>query len=159
MAAQMNPIWNQLMTAHSMNSAHAATSRNALQGRTQDAVPTAAAATNSGSDTTDSATVSANDFLVLLVTEMKNQDPTANTDPNEYINQLVQVNSLEQLISINQTLTADSSASPTGDVVRAVRQQPSTVPTPRAGGNLSVPESSPAAQRVAESLGAPTHRL
>jgi flagellar basal-body rod modification protein FlgD len=53
----------------------------------------------------DGSTVSANDFLTLLVTEMKNQDPTANTDPNEYINQLVQVNSLEQLISINQNLS------------------------------------------------------
>jgi flagellar basal-body rod modification protein FlgD len=36
---------------------------------------------------------------------MQNQDPTANTDPNEYINQLVNVNSLEQLISINQNLS------------------------------------------------------
>ena len=54
-----------------------------------------------------SATISANDFLTLLVTEMRNQDPTADTDPNEYINQLVQVNSLEQLISINQTLSTD----------------------------------------------------
>ncbi len=57
--------------------------------------------TSSGSDTT----ISANDFLTLLVTEMQNQDPTADTDPNEYINQLVNVNSLEQLININQTLT------------------------------------------------------
>ncbi len=53
----------------------------------------------------DSSTISANDFLTLLVTEMQNQDPTADTDPNEYIDQLVQVNSLEQLIDINQTLT------------------------------------------------------
>lgn len=53
----------------------------------------------------DSATISANDFLTLLVTEMQNQDPTADTDPNQYIDQLVQVNSLEQLIGINQTLT------------------------------------------------------
>jgi flagellar basal-body rod modification protein FlgD len=53
----------------------------------------------------EASTVSANDFLTLLVTEMKNQDPTANTDPNEYINQLVQVNSLEQLIDINQNLS------------------------------------------------------
>jgi flagellar basal-body rod modification protein FlgD len=55
----------------------------------------------------DSATISANDFLTLLVTEMQNQDPTADTDPNEYIDQLVQVNSLEQLIDINQTLSTD----------------------------------------------------
>ena len=73
----------------------------------------AAASTNgtssaSSSDSSaDSATISANDFLTLLVTEMQNQDPTADTDPNEYIDQLVQVNSLEQLISINQTLTTD----------------------------------------------------
>lgn len=159
MAAQMNPIWHQLTTAHSMNSARSVTTRNASQDRTQDTAPTAAATTNSGSDSTDAATVSANDFLTLLVTEMKNQDPTANTDPNEYINQLVQVNSLEQLISINQTLTADASANPTGHVVRAVSQQHSTVPSTLAGGNLSVPESIPAAQRVAGSLGAPTHRL
>ena len=36
---------------------------------------------------------------------MQNQDPTDQTDPNEYINQLVQVNSLEQLIDINQNLS------------------------------------------------------
>jgi flagellar basal-body rod modification protein FlgD len=36
---------------------------------------------------------------------MQNQDPTADTDPNEYINQLVSVNSLEQLIDINQNLS------------------------------------------------------
>jgi flagellar basal-body rod modification protein FlgD len=59
----------------------------------------------SASSEDNGSTVSANDFLTLLVTEMKNQDPTANTDPNEYINQLVQVNSLEQLISINQNLS------------------------------------------------------
>jgi len=74
--------------------------------------------TNSSSSTSDDgATISANDFLTLLVTEMQNQDPTADTDPNEYINQLVQVNSLEQLININQTLTTafGSSTSSTGD--------------------------------------------
>jgi flagellar basal-body rod modification protein FlgD len=60
---------------------------------------------SSSSSTSDSSTISANDFLSLLVTEMQNQDPTADTDPNEYINQLVQVNSLEQLIDINQNLS------------------------------------------------------
>jgi flagellar basal-body rod modification protein FlgD len=69
-------------------------------------VSPAAATSNAGSASTsgDSAIISANDFLTLLVTEMQNQDPTADTDPNEYINQLVSVNSLEQLISINQNL-------------------------------------------------------
>jgi len=135
------------------------------------------------SSSASSATISANDFLTLLVTEMKNQDPTANTDPNEYINQLVNVNSLEQLISINQTLsTAAGSGSGTtanGGVshaagaaensARAVPQtaasQGETAPGAIAGilshgpasrsapGNLSVPEVNPAAQRVAQALG------
>jgi flagellar basal-body rod modification protein FlgD len=35
---------------------------------------------------------------------LQNQDPTANTDPNEYVNQLVQVNTLQQQIQMNQTL-------------------------------------------------------
>src|SRR5271165_6319665 len=65
----------------------------------------ASGATGTNSSSGNSAAISANDFLSLLVTEMQNQDPTAQTDPNEYINQLVQVNSLEQLIDINKNLT------------------------------------------------------
>lgn len=135
------------------------------------------------SSTAASSTISANDFLTLLVTEMKNQDPTANTDPNEYINQLVQVNSLEQLISINQTLTADSTT-PSGDAVAhgpsasAVPAQgstspaslnpPASTPSPMSSGihatpakhvsgNLSIPTVVPAAQRVAEALSVRPH--
>ena len=55
--------------------------------------------------TTDNSTVTANDFLTLLVSELKNQDPTQPTDPGAYIQQLVGVNSLQQLIQINQGLT------------------------------------------------------
>jgi flagellar basal-body rod modification protein FlgD len=55
--------------------------------------------------TTDNSTITANDFLTLLVSELKNQDPTQPTDPTTYIQQLVGVNSLQQLIQINQGLT------------------------------------------------------
>jgi flagellar basal-body rod modification protein FlgD len=58
----------------------------------------------SSSSGTATATITANDFLQLLVTELQNQDPTANTDPNQYVDQLVQVNSLQQQIQMNQTL-------------------------------------------------------
>jgi flagellar basal-body rod modification protein FlgD len=154
MATQLNPIWNQILMAHNASTTLPVKSRGMIQDTSQDTGATG----NSGSD---SASVSANDFLTLLVTEMKNQDPTANTDPNEYINQLVQVNSLEQLISINQTLTTDSSATPSGGAVKAVGvQQASTSPaSPPQGGNLSVPEGNPAAKRVAGSLGAQSSRL
>lgn len=49
--------------------------------------------------------ITSNDFMKLLVTEMKNQDPTQPTDPNAYIQQLVGVNSLQQLIAISKELT------------------------------------------------------
>jgi flagellar basal-body rod modification protein FlgD len=125
--------------------------------------------TGSSSDNTssDSATISANDFLTLLVTEMQNQDPTADTDPNEYINQLVNVNSLEQLININQTLTTaygstattpgsrgtDATKTTGPQTESASLNQPSANSSSRiAPGNLSVPATSPAAERVGESL-------
>lgn len=129
--------------------------------------PTRADTTGAGG----SASISANDFLTLLVTEMKNQDPTANTDPNEYINQLVNVNSLQQLISINEKLSGVS-ASPGSRVQlpSSDATQPATsaeagstthsIPTftavPRPGtfveGNLGVPHPSASANRVAQAL-------
>jgi len=60
--------------------------------------------TSSSSDAKSADKITANDFLTLLVTELKNQDPTANKDPNEYVNQLCQINSLEELVSINSKL-------------------------------------------------------
>lgn len=100
---------------------HAMTAGQALTGKS--ASPMASSTSGSGDtnstedSSSNSATISANDFLTLLVTEMRNQDPTANTDPNEYINQLVQVNSLEQLIDINQTLSGDvGSAAANSDI-------------------------------------------
>src|ERR1700691_1964468 len=86
------------------------------------AQPADTGSTTSNESDSDLTTITANDFLQLLVSEMKNQDPTADTDPNEYVNQLVQVNSLEQLVSINQDLggsgsTSDSAA--TGGAVGA----------------------------------------
>jgi flagellar basal-body rod modification protein FlgD len=68
----------------------------------------------SSSSSSGSSSITANDFLTLLVAEMKNQDPTSSTDPNEYIDQLVQVNSLQQLISINQELAPSSSSGSSG---------------------------------------------
>ncbi len=96
-------IFNQVVTA-----GHALTGKAAtpMADSTTGAAGTSGTNNSSGASS-NSATISANDFLTLLVTEMQNQDPTATTDPNEYINQLVEVNSLEQLIGINQTLTTD----------------------------------------------------
>ncbi len=120
--------------------------------------------TNSSDSTSDSgsATISANDFLQLLVTELQNQDPTANTDPNEYINQLVQVNSLEQLIQINQDLTPASSSDSSGSshapaqaIAGAAPSGTSSGPSPSAAlapGNLSAPAGGRSSTRIANAL-------
>jgi flagellar basal-body rod modification protein FlgD len=60
---------------------------------------------SSSSTTGSTSTITSDDFLTLLVSELKNQDPTQPTDPTTYIQQLVGVNSLQQLIQINQGLT------------------------------------------------------
>lgn len=137
---------------------------------------TMAASSSSGSESASgagAAAVTANDFLTLLVAEMKNQDPTANRDPNEYVNQLVQVNSLQQLISINEVLTnalgdPDSSSTPaastqaavghiSGSAIRlssAITGKEAPVPplTRHTSGNLGIPKISAAALGIAHAL-------
>jgi flagellar basal-body rod modification protein FlgD len=94
-----------------------------------------------------SATISANDFLQLLVTEMQNQDPTDETDPNEYIDQLVDVNSLEQLISINQTLTGAFGTPSTGSGGDAASAQ--TAGASSASPSAGSPSSAPLGRAIA----------
>jgi flagellar basal-body rod modification protein FlgD len=82
--------------------------------RATNAAPTTTNSTNSAG------TISSSDFLTLLVSELKNQDPTQPTDPNAYIQQLVGVNSLQQLISINQGLTSIEPQSTTNTTANAI---------------------------------------
>lgn len=44
------------------------------------------------------------DFLLLLTTQLKNQDPTAPLDTNEFTQQLVQFSSVEQAVNTNSNL-------------------------------------------------------
>lgn len=152
---------------------HQSTTAQALTGKTATSMLNATADSTSSSDTSSSsATITANDFLTLLVTELQNQDPTANTDPNEYINQLVEVNSLEQLISINETLTdaLDSSSSSSSSAVAGkntgtLSSLSTTDSTAATGQTTSIMSNSTAAattqpasasiERVAGNLGVP----
>jgi flagellar basal-body rod modification protein FlgD len=95
--------------------ASALSSRRAVQATPKDTT-TPTTSTTSASSAANSSNITSNDFLTLLVSELKNQDPTQPTDPNQYITQLAQVNSLQQLISINQgigTLDTALSGTPT----------------------------------------------
>ena len=50
-------------------------------------------------------TVSQNQFLQLLITQLKNQDPTQPMDQAQTLSQLAQFSSLEQMTNLNQTMT------------------------------------------------------
>jgi flagellar basal-body rod modification protein FlgD len=122
---------------------HQMTAGQALTGNSANPLAASTAGTSSTSSAgSSSATISANDFLTLLVTEMQNQDPTAQTDPNEYINQLVQVNSLEQLIDINQNLSAvlGPATTPPGS---------SSTPGPGSSGQTPPGQTAPSASGLA----------
>ena len=54
--------------------------------------------TSNGSGSIDSM------FMQLLITQLKNQDPTSPMDPSAFVQQLAQVTSLDQLSQINQLL-------------------------------------------------------
>lgn len=79
--------------------------------------PTAAAQTQATSQTAATTKVGAqanstqmNQFLQLLTTELKHQDPTQPSDPTQFVAQLAQFSSVEQLTQSNATLTSISSA-------------------------------------------------
>jgi flagellar basal-body rod modification protein FlgD len=51
-----------------------------------------------------SASVGYNDFLQLLIAQMRNQDPTSPTDMAQYMSQFAQLSSVEQAIQTNAKL-------------------------------------------------------
>ncbi|MGH9616273.1 MAG: flagellar hook capping FlgD N-terminal domain-containing protein [Acidobacteriaceae bacterium] len=114
------------------------------------------ASTGTASDTSSTAneaTITANDFLTLLVTEIQNQDPTTQTDPMQYITQLVGVNSLEQLVQINQTLSTGSGATtPTASAASSPLADSAT-PATAAAKSASLSGSQPGSSAQAAAAG------
>lgn len=70
---------------------------------------TATSSTSSSSSSSSSSstqTLGYDQFLTLLVTEMKYQDPTKPMDPTETVSQLASFSSVEQAVKTNTTLTS-----------------------------------------------------
>ena len=68
---------------------------------------TQASIASSGQSTAKSkeeAMLNKEDFLLLLVTQLKNQDPLNPDDPTEFTSQLAQFSSLEQLFTLNESM-------------------------------------------------------
>lgn len=96
--------------------------------------PLLAAASNSSStssNSTSSASASAaqqqqSEFLSLLVTQLKEQNPLDPTDGTQFVTQLAQFSSLNELVNINSTLQgfAQTSSSATGAGVNPFQTTP-----------------------------------
>jgi len=56
---------------------------------------------------TNNASVDQNQFLLLLVNELKNQDPTTPVDETQTLSQLAQFSQLQETTTLNSTLTAN----------------------------------------------------
>ena len=65
---------------------------------------TTPAVASTASATAAGATVNYNEFLKLMVAELKNQDPTQPTDPTQFMSQLASFSQVEQQIKTNTKL-------------------------------------------------------
>ncbi|MCI0600221.1 MAG: flagellar hook assembly protein FlgD [Beijerinckiaceae bacterium] len=65
-------------------------------------------------------TVGYDEFLQLLIAEIQNQDPTAPTDPTQYMSQLSSFSTVAQQVQTNATLDALLSAQATNFIGKTV---------------------------------------
>jgi flagellar basal-body rod modification protein FlgD len=65
-------------------------------------------------------------FLQLLVTKLKNQDPTNPATDTEFLGQLAQFSALEQLTSINTAVTALAARMDSVEALRTPTAAPRT---------------------------------
>src|SRR6202142_1000811 len=81
----------------------------------------AAPAANSTAAPNTLASLSSNfsDFLNLLMTQLKNQDPSSPMDANSFTSELVQFSSVEQQINTNSSLNTLIQLTQAGDVSQA----------------------------------------
>ena len=98
------------MTATQLAGTAAMSALNVMQANAKSSSAQTSATTSSSSSSSNAPQVTSADFLTLLVSELKNQDPTQPTDPQAYVQQLVGVNSLQHLIQINQDLSGSSNS-------------------------------------------------
>lgn len=76
--------------------------------------------TSSSSSTKTAEIMGKEDFLKLLVVQLKNQDPLNPDDPTEFTAQLAQFSSLEQLTNLNKSMDSMVAASGNSDKVSAL---------------------------------------
>ncbi|MBN8875526.1 MAG: flagellar biosynthesis protein FlgD [Rhodospirillales bacterium] len=91
------------------------------------------------------------DFLNLLMTQLKNQDPTSPMDANEFTSELVQFSSVEQQINTNTSLTRLIELTQAGEVMQSTAMVGKQVEVQATdlvlqAGNATIAFTAPAAQ-------------
>ena len=141
------------------------------------AVAAAAAAKTNSSSTSASAAAAApnplialssnfNDFLQMLMTQLKNQDPTSPTDPNAFTSELVQFSGVEQQINTNGGLTQLIQLTQAGETMQGtsmtgkqVTVQSTQIAVQNGSGalNFNDPTAGPVAIAITDSAGKPVY--
>lgn len=80
---------------------------------------TSTAAAGTGSSALGTLSSNFDTFLTLLMTQLKNQDPTSPLDTNQFTSQLVQFASVEQQINTNRSLGQLISLTQSGQVIQS----------------------------------------
>jgi len=80
---------------------------------------TAAASTTGTGNALSTLSGNFNNFLSLLMTQLKNQDPTSPTDTNQFTTELVQFTGVQQQITTNTSLTSLIQLTQGGEVLQA----------------------------------------
>ena len=73
---------------------------------TSSATSTSTSSSSSTSSSTATNSLSYNDFLTLLLAEMKNQDPTSPMDATQEVSQLATISEVGQAVQTNTTLSS-----------------------------------------------------
>jgi flagellar basal-body rod modification protein FlgD len=77
------------------------------------------ASSSSSTGTASASSVNYNQFLTLLTTQMKYQDPMSPSDPTQFVAELAQFSSVEQQVQANTTLNTISQALGAGSLGQA----------------------------------------
>src|ERR1700722_13781878 len=110
---------------------------------TPTAAPASAAASTTAPNSLASLSSNFSDFLNLLMTQLKNQDPSSPMDANSFTSELVEFSSIEQQINTNASLTTLIQLTQAGDVSQAtavvgksVMVQSTQIPLQNSSGTL-----------------------
>lgn len=116
------------MIAHALTARDAATIPTNVNGMASNVNPDGTVKTSS-----NAASVDQNQFLLLLVNELKNQDPTQPVDQTQTLSQLAQFSQLQETTTLNQTLTANQGFSNVAQSAALIGKTVSTATATSAG--------------------------